>query len=86
MEREGVVRDFQVQFRRQDGTIIWVNESARAVKDEQGLVRYYEGSLEEITARKQAEARLEGTGSTSRSWCKNARPSSVQARNGIAPC
>ena len=59
LEREGVVRDFQVQFRRYDGAVIWVNDSARAVKDEHGLVQYYEGSLEDITARLQAEAKLE---------------------------
>jgi len=58
MEREGVVRDFEVQFRRRDGTVFWVKDSAQAVKDEHGLVQYYEGSLEEITARKQAEAFL----------------------------
>jgi PAS domain S-box-containing protein len=58
MEREGVVRDFQYQLRRYDGTVIWVNNTARAVRDEQGQVVYYEGSLEDITQRKQAEAEL----------------------------
>jgi PAS domain S-box-containing protein len=59
MEQEGVVRDFQVQFRRHDGTLIWVNDSARALKDKHDQVQYYEGSLEDISARKQAEAKLE---------------------------
>jgi PAS domain S-box-containing protein len=58
MEREGVVRDFESQGRRHDGTVIWLNDSARAVKDEQGQVLYYEGSLEDITERKRAEAEL----------------------------
>ena len=58
MEREGVVRDFECQLRRCDGTIIWVNDTARAVKDEQGQVLYYEGSVEDITQRKQAEEEL----------------------------
>jgi PAS domain S-box-containing protein len=55
IEREGVLRDFEVQVYRRDGTIIWVRNSARVVRDEQGQVRYYEGSLEDITERKQAE-------------------------------
>jgi PAS domain S-box-containing protein len=57
MDRDGVVRDFEVQIRRYDGTIIWVKDSARAVRDENGRILYYEGILEEITERKQvAEA------------------------------
>jgi PAS domain S-box-containing protein len=58
MKREGVVREFEVQFRRHDGSVIWVNDTARAVKDEQGQVLYYEGRLEDITERKQAEYEL----------------------------
>jgi len=55
MEREGIVRDFEMQLQRRDGTIIWVNDSARVVRDEQGQVLYYEGSLEDITKRKEFE-------------------------------
>ena len=58
MEQEGVVRDFEVRNCRQDGTVIWVKDTARAVKDEQGEVQYYEGSLEDITERKLAEEEL----------------------------
>ncbi|MGD9047710.1 MAG: PAS domain S-box protein, partial [Anaerolineae bacterium] len=58
MEREGVVRDFEYQLRCYDGTIIWVKDAARAVKDEHGQVLYYEGSVEDITERKQAEEEL----------------------------
>jgi len=58
MEREGVVRDFEVRLRRYDGAVIWVSDTARAVRDEEGQVQYYEGSLEDITERVQAEAEL----------------------------
>jgi PAS domain S-box-containing protein len=58
VEREGVLRDFEAQLRRCDSEIIWTNLTLRAVKDEQGQVLYHEGSLEEITERKQAEAEL----------------------------
>ncbi len=58
MEQEGVVHDFEVQLRRRDNAIIWISDTARAVKDEQGKVLYYEGSMEDITERKQAEAQV----------------------------
>jgi PAS domain S-box-containing protein len=59
MEQEGVVKDFQVRFRRRDGQVIWVNDTARAVTDEQGRTLQYEGSTEDITARKKAEVELQ---------------------------
>src|SRR6267154_1405439 len=58
IEKTDVVRDFEYQVRRRDGQVIWISESARAVRDTQGRVRYYEGFIEEITGRKQAEAAL----------------------------
>ncbi|MBI1808976.1 MAG: response regulator, partial [Gemmatimonadetes bacterium] len=58
IERDGVVRDFEAQFRQRDGTVIWTQANARAVRDEGGRVLYYEGSVQDITARKRAEAEL----------------------------
>ena len=58
LEREGLVRDFEMQSRRRDGTTIWVRDSAQAVRDADGRVLYYEGSLEDITERKRAEQAL----------------------------
>jgi len=58
MEREGVVRDFEVRHCRRDGTLIWVKDTARTVKNEQGQVQLYEGSLEDVTERKLAEQEL----------------------------
>ena len=58
VEREGIVRDFEVRLRRRDGTVIWMRESTRAVRDADGRVLQYEGSLEDITERKQAEETL----------------------------
>jgi PAS domain S-box-containing protein len=56
--RESVVRDFEVQWRRYDGTIIWVRENVRAVRDGEGRVLHYEGAVEDITERKHAEEQL----------------------------
>ena len=60
LEKEGVVHIFEMQLHRLDGSLIWGKDTVRAVKDEDGLVLYYEGSLEDITGRVQAEgARFE---------------------------
>ena len=58
MKREGLVRGFEVQWRRCDGTVIWVRHTARAVRDDEERMVCYEGSLEDITERKRAEEDL----------------------------
>jgi len=58
MERDGVVRGFEAQFRRCDGETIWARNTAHAVRNGDGSVLHYEGSLEDITERKQAEETL----------------------------
>jgi len=55
LNQESVVRSFETQIRRNDGTMIWVEDNAQAIVDEHGQVRYYEGSLKDITERKEAE-------------------------------
>jgi PAS domain S-box-containing protein len=57
-EQGGTVHGFEVQVRRRDGVVIWVSFSARAVRDESGAVRWYEGTAEEITERRRAEEAL----------------------------
>src|SRR5437870_5442826 len=55
IERERVLVDFETQYRRHDGAVIWVQDRARAVAEEDGQVMYYVGILVDITARKHAE-------------------------------
>lgn len=55
MDEKGTVTGFEFQMKRKDGRVIWVNESARAVRDGNGKLIYYEGSAEDITGRKQME-------------------------------
>jgi diguanylate cyclase (GGDEF)-like protein/PAS domain S-box-containing protein len=59
MEEREIVQDFEFQLRRSDGGTIWVKNTARAVKDGNGEVICYEGSMEEITQRKNAQDALE---------------------------
>ena len=58
MQERGVVQDFESQVYRKDGSVIWISENARAVRDRDGKIMYYEGMVEDITARKVAEERL----------------------------
>ncbi len=58
MEANGFVDSFETQLRRFDGRIIWVKDTARAVRDPQGQTLFYDGTLEDITRRKQTEAAL----------------------------
>lgn len=45
LEHDGVVRNFEVQMRRLDGTIIWVRNSAAAVRDDKDQILFYEGAM-----------------------------------------
>jgi len=58
LERDGVVRGFEVRLRRYDGTVIWGEDTSRVIRDAEGRVLYYEGSVEDITERKRAEEAL----------------------------
>ncbi len=60
MAGSGVVKDFEAQFRRADGTTIWTRDNAHTVHDGEGNVLYYEGSLENITERRQASEAVLG--------------------------
>lgn len=57
--RDGMVQGFETELRRIDGKIIWVEENARLVRDEQGRPILIEGSITDITDRKRSEARIQ---------------------------
>lgn len=56
IERVGFVQELEYQVRRCDGAVIWISETARAVRNASGEISYYEGFIDDITARKEAEA------------------------------
>jgi PAS domain S-box-containing protein len=58
LQEHDIVSDFESQIYRRDGTIIWISENGRAVRDQNGELLYYEGFVEDITQRKQAESGL----------------------------
>ena len=59
LRQEKKVTGFESQVRKKDGEVIWITENARAILADDGEVIYYEGTVMDITARKQAELNLE---------------------------
>ncbi|MGZ5481025.1 MAG: PAS domain S-box protein [Pyrinomonadaceae bacterium] len=55
METAGVVTDFEIKTRQKDGSNLWVSVNARAVRDAEGMILYYEGTSQDITDRKRAQ-------------------------------
>ncbi|NEQ45920.1 MAG: PAS domain S-box protein [Leptolyngbya sp. SIOISBB] len=59
LQRDGAVTGFESQIYQRNGAIIWISENARAVYDARDNLLYYEGTVEDITQRKEVEAALQ---------------------------
>jgi PAS domain S-box-containing protein len=60
-EEHGSVEGFEEQVYRKDRKKAWVSINARVVRDEYGKTLYYEGTIEDITLRKEMEDALRGS-------------------------
>ncbi|MEB3161131.1 MAG: EAL domain-containing protein [Synechocystis sp.] len=58
LKENDIVSNFISQVYHHSGKIIWISEHARAVRNERGQVIYYEGMVEDITYRIEAEQEL----------------------------
>ena len=61
IEKNGVIRGWEAVWTKKDGTKVYVRESARAILDASGRVKYFEGTTEDMTERKRAEAELQAS-------------------------
>ena len=59
IEQKGIVRDHEAEWYCADGCTLWVRESAVAVRDEAGQILHYEGVVEDISERRQAQKRIQ---------------------------
>ncbi|NLW36711.1 MAG: PAS domain S-box protein [Syntrophorhabdus aromaticivorans] len=58
LEKADMVRGFEAQLRRKDGSTTWISMNARVIRDKDGSLLYYEGIVEDIARRKEAEEKL----------------------------
>lgn len=58
MQEHDTLTGFESQAFRKDGSIIWISENCRAIRDHRGQLLYYEGTVEDITQQRLAEQKL----------------------------
>lgn len=58
IDKYGHVSGFEAEIYKKDRSVIWVSINSRAVKDAHGTLSHFQGSLEDITERRQADDKL----------------------------
>ena len=59
LEEFGIVQNFEYEAYRKDGKVIWVSSNARIVRGADGRTLYFEGTVEDITHRRELEQQLQ---------------------------
>ncbi|OPY79761.1 MAG: Oxygen sensor histidine kinase NreB [Syntrophorhabdus sp. PtaU1.Bin058] len=59
LAKNGRVRGFEAQWKRNDGSVISVRENAKAIWNIDGTIQCYEGTVEDISERKEAEEKIQ---------------------------
>ncbi|HEV7681351.1 MAG TPA: PAS domain S-box protein [Pyrinomonadaceae bacterium] len=73
LQERGVLTNYEFEAYRKDGEKIWLSENRRIVVDDSQSETFYEGTLEDITERKQAEVQLLQSEERYRELVENAR-------------
>lgn len=55
MMQQGMVRDYEYEVHRRNGETLWLSDSATAVRDAEGAVIRFEGTVRDITDERRAE-------------------------------
>lgn len=58
LEEHGTLKGFEAQAYRLDGSKIWISLNTLAIRDPQGVLVFYEGTIEDITERKWTEEQI----------------------------
>ena len=72
MQYDGRVESFETRIRRFDGSKVWVRSHTTAIRESDGKVVGYRGTVEDITDRKRAEDALRSSEERFRSLVQNA--------------
>ena len=55
IEKNGEVTGLESEWIKKDGTVVYIRETARAIRDSSGKTLYYDGTVEDITERKRLD-------------------------------
>lgn len=58
IQKDGEIIGFETEWYTKDGSKLYIRESAKAIKEDDGKIIYYDGTIEDITLRKLAEESL----------------------------
>ncbi|MCD4665817.1 MAG: response regulator [Bacteroidales bacterium] len=58
LEVDGEIAGIEASWKTKDGKLIYISETAKAIKDNNGNIIYYEGTVEDITEKKIAELKI----------------------------
>jgi len=58
LEKDGHVIGLESKVYTKDKKVIWIRDHIRAIKNNDGTIRYCEGTMEDITVRKETESKL----------------------------
>ncbi|TVM16019.1 hypothetical protein DPQ33_13735 [Oceanidesulfovibrio indonesiensis] len=84
LRREGVIRNFEVQLQRTDGSLIWTAHSIRAVTTPQGDIQFYDGFVTDVSEKKELEKLREDVARMTRHDMKSPLLSIVAASRLLA--
>jgi diguanylate cyclase (GGDEF)-like protein/PAS domain S-box-containing protein len=73
LETHGQFENIRARIRRRDGSLAWISENSRAVRDSDGALLFYEGSVIDITGQIDAEARLRQSEALYKTLVENSR-------------
>ena len=84
MRESDLLVGFESQIQRRDGELCWISENARAVRNRHGDVLYYEGTVEDITERRDSAVAIRNSELRFRSiWEKSADGMRLTDKEGV---
>jgi PAS domain S-box-containing protein len=81
IEKDGVVKAYECVLKKKSDDIIFIREYAKAFKDKNGKISYFEGTVEDITEQKLSETKLRESEMKFRSVIESANDAIILANS-----